>query len=147
MSAWMHKDWVNNKLCFHLLTIIFLRHLEHCTVCVPMTVCKSLASNWLTIMYCINRPIINNKFEDKTCGDGPSLTSMFQDDKHMQALIDSLKVWKILVDTTLNSDTSSGSCLNSKTKSAKHFNQLEVSVSGWIHKFNAVTKLLMAAGN
>jgi len=38
------------------------------------------------------RPIINNKFEDKTCGDGPSLISMFQDDRHLQALVDSVKV-------------------------------------------------------
>ncbi|XP_062576931.1 dynein axonemal heavy chain 6-like isoform X2 [Saccostrea cucullata] len=27
-------------------------------------------------------PIINNKFEEKTCGDGPSLSTMFEDDKH-----------------------------------------------------------------
>ncbi|XP_059155726.1 dynein axonemal heavy chain 6-like isoform X2 [Physella acuta] len=33
------------------------------------------------------RPIINNKFEDKICGDGPSLSVMFEDDKHLQTLI------------------------------------------------------------
>ncbi|XP_041356323.1 dynein heavy chain 6, axonemal-like isoform X2 [Gigantopelta aegis] len=33
------------------------------------------------------RPIINNKFEDKSCGDGPSLSTMFEDDKHLQAII------------------------------------------------------------
>ena len=27
------------------------------------------------------RPIINNKFEEKTCGEGPSLATMFDDDK------------------------------------------------------------------
>lgn len=42
------------------------------------------------------RPIINNKFEEKTCGDGPSLSAMFQDDKHMQALVESIKV--IIID-------------------------------------------------
>ncbi|PVD36438.1 hypothetical protein C0Q70_03422 [Pomacea canaliculata] len=37
------------------------------------------------------RPIINNKFEEKTCGEGPSLTIMFEDDKHLQALILSIR--------------------------------------------------------
>ncbi|XP_056004113.1 dynein axonemal heavy chain 6-like isoform X1 [Ostrea edulis] len=32
-------------------------------------------------------PIINNKFEEKTCGDGPSLATMFEDDKHLQSII------------------------------------------------------------
>ena len=37
------------------------------------------------------RPIINNKFEEKTCGEGPSLSTMFEDDKHMQSLIQNIR--------------------------------------------------------
>ncbi|XP_051785909.1 dynein axonemal heavy chain 6 [Erpetoichthys calabaricus] len=33
------------------------------------------------------QPIINNKVEEKTCGDGPGLATMFEDDKHLQAVI------------------------------------------------------------
>ncbi|ESO94694.1 hypothetical protein LOTGIDRAFT_144909 [Lottia gigantea] len=33
------------------------------------------------------RPIINNKFEEKNVGDGPSLSTMFEDDKHLQTII------------------------------------------------------------
>lgn len=38
------------------------------------------------------RPIINNKIEEKTCGEGPSLSTMFKDDKHLQAIIQQIKV-------------------------------------------------------
>ncbi|XP_055873384.1 dynein axonemal heavy chain 6-like isoform X2 [Biomphalaria glabrata] len=37
------------------------------------------------------RPIINNKFEDKTCGEGPSLSTMFEDDKHLQNIIHKIR--------------------------------------------------------
>ncbi|XP_005111328.3 dynein heavy chain 6, axonemal, partial [Aplysia californica] len=37
------------------------------------------------------RPIINNKFEDKTCGEGPSLGTMFEDDKHLQTIIHNIR--------------------------------------------------------
>ncbi|XP_077994098.1 dynein axonemal heavy chain 6-like [Glandiceps talaboti] len=37
------------------------------------------------------RPIINNKFEEKTCGDGPSLASMFEDDKHLMGIVTNIK--------------------------------------------------------
>ncbi|XP_030047949.1 dynein axonemal heavy chain 6 [Microcaecilia unicolor] len=37
------------------------------------------------------RPIINNKPEEKTCGEGPSLTTMFEDDKHLQFIIRQIK--------------------------------------------------------
>ncbi|CAK8691447.1 unnamed protein product [Clavelina lepadiformis] len=37
------------------------------------------------------RPIINNKFEEKTCGDGPSLSAMFEDDRDLQGLIHRIK--------------------------------------------------------
>ena len=36
--------------------------------------------------------MINNKFEEKTCGDGPSLSTMFSDDKNMQSLIENIQV-------------------------------------------------------
>ncbi|XP_077201567.1 dynein axonemal heavy chain 6 isoform X2 [Paroedura picta] len=32
-------------------------------------------------------PLINNKIEEKTCGEGPSLSIMFKDDKHLQNII------------------------------------------------------------
>ncbi len=38
------------------------------------------------------RPIINNKFEEKSCGEGPSLATMFDDDKHLQGLLHSIRV-------------------------------------------------------
>ena len=37
------------------------------------------------------RPIINNKFEDKTCGEGPSLGTMFDDDKHLNSLMQNIR--------------------------------------------------------
>lgn len=36
--------------------------------------------------------MINNKFEEKTCGEGPSLSAMFEDDRHLQGLIIEIKV-------------------------------------------------------
>ena len=38
------------------------------------------------------RPIINGKFEDKTCGEGPSLATMFDDDRHLQDLVNTIRV-------------------------------------------------------
>uniref|UniRef100_A0A1I8GGQ9 DHC_N2 domain-containing protein n=1 Tax=Macrostomum lignano TaxID=282301 RepID=A0A1I8GGQ9_9PLAT len=37
------------------------------------------------------RPIINNKFEEKTCGDGPSLHAMFEDDRHLSAITQQIR--------------------------------------------------------
>ncbi|XP_066430422.1 dynein axonemal heavy chain 6 isoform X1 [Eleutherodactylus coqui] len=37
------------------------------------------------------QPTINNKLEEKTCGEGPSLRSMFEDDKHLQSLVSQIK--------------------------------------------------------
>ncbi|XP_064645339.1 dynein axonemal heavy chain 6-like [Lineus longissimus] len=37
------------------------------------------------------RPIINNKFEEKSCGDGPSLSTMFEDDRHLQNIIQNIR--------------------------------------------------------
>ncbi|XP_061490002.1 dynein axonemal heavy chain 6 isoform X2 [Rhineura floridana] len=37
------------------------------------------------------RPVINNKIEEKTCGEGPSLAIMFKDDKHLQNIILKIK--------------------------------------------------------
>ena len=42
-------------------------------------------------MFVSNRPIINNPFDEKTCGEGPSLTTMFDDDRHLQGLIQNLR--------------------------------------------------------
>ncbi|KAM6471116.1 dynein axonemal heavy chain 6 [Liasis olivaceus] len=36
-------------------------------------------------------PVINNKIEEKTCGEGPSLAIMFKDDKHLQNIILQIK--------------------------------------------------------
>lgn len=38
------------------------------------------------------QPTINNKTEEKTCGDGPSLASMFEDDKHLHSIVQEIKV-------------------------------------------------------
>ncbi|XP_036606051.1 dynein heavy chain 6, axonemal [Trichosurus vulpecula] len=37
------------------------------------------------------RPIINNKFEEKTCGEGPSLAVVFEDDKYLHSIIFRIK--------------------------------------------------------
>jgi len=36
--------------------------------------------------------MINHKFEEKTCGDGPNLTTMFREDENMQTLIEHITV-------------------------------------------------------
>ncbi|XP_038615472.1 dynein heavy chain 6, axonemal [Tachyglossus aculeatus] len=36
-------------------------------------------------------PYINNKLEEKTCGDGPCLSTVFEDDMHLQSLIQGIK--------------------------------------------------------
>lgn len=41
--------------------------------------------------YVLRRPIINGKMEEKTCGEGPSLISMFDDDTHLQQIIKNIK--------------------------------------------------------
>ena len=46
----------------------------------------------LSCVLVVGRPIINNKFEEKTCGDGPSLATMFEDDKHLQTVIHNIRV-------------------------------------------------------
>ncbi|XP_074141707.1 dynein axonemal heavy chain 6 isoform X2 [Sminthopsis crassicaudata] len=37
------------------------------------------------------RPIINNKLEEKTCGEGPSLSVVFEDDRYLHSLIFKIK--------------------------------------------------------
>ncbi|CAH1788943.1 unnamed protein product, partial [Owenia fusiformis] len=44
-----------------------------------------------TFFDAFTRPIINSKFEEKTCGDGPSLPTMFDDDGHLQQIIQSIR--------------------------------------------------------
>lgn len=38
------------------------------------------------------RPIINGKVEEKTVGEGPSLSTMFEDDRHLQKIIQRIRV-------------------------------------------------------
>ncbi len=52
------------------------------------------------IQYLFVRPIINNKFEEKTCGDGPSLLTMFEDDSHLQGLMQDIRVRISLTNTS-----------------------------------------------
>ncbi|KAG9342632.1 hypothetical protein JZ751_016069 [Albula glossodonta] len=37
------------------------------------------------------QPIIYNKVEEKTCGDGPSMEAILEEDKHLQAVIQNIK--------------------------------------------------------
>lgn len=37
-------------------------------------------------------PNINGKFEEKTCGDGPKLSAMFDDDKQLHSFISCVQV-------------------------------------------------------
>uniref|UniRef100_A0A4X2L0J5 Dynein axonemal heavy chain 6 n=1 Tax=Vombatus ursinus TaxID=29139 RepID=A0A4X2L0J5_VOMUR len=37
------------------------------------------------------RPIVNNKLEEKTCGEGPSLATVFDDDKYLHSIIFKIK--------------------------------------------------------
>uniref|UniRef100_A0A7M4FA16 Dynein axonemal heavy chain 6 n=1 Tax=Crocodylus porosus TaxID=8502 RepID=A0A7M4FA16_CROPO len=37
------------------------------------------------------QPVINNTIEEKTCGEGPSLSTMFKDDRHLQTIIQQIK--------------------------------------------------------
>ncbi|XP_025054886.1 dynein heavy chain 6, axonemal [Alligator sinensis] len=37
------------------------------------------------------QPVINNIIEEKTCGEGPSLSTMFKDDRHLQTIIQQIK--------------------------------------------------------
>lgn len=46
----------------------------------------------IVVLVCIIRPIINGKVEEKTAGEGPSLATMFEDDRHLQGIIQSIKV-------------------------------------------------------
>lgn len=38
-------------------------------------------------------PYINNKLEEKTCGSGPSLSAVFDDDKNFHTIILQIKVY------------------------------------------------------
>uniref|UniRef100_A0A8C4XX85 Dynein axonemal heavy chain 6 n=1 Tax=Gopherus evgoodei TaxID=1825980 RepID=A0A8C4XX85_9SAUR len=55
------------------------------------------------------RPIINKKIEEKTCGEGPSLSTMFKDDKHFALAMGSnicLLSHKIIYDYVYTQDNS-----------------------------------------
>ena len=38
------------------------------------------------------RPMINKNFEEKTCGDGPSLEAIFNDDRYLLGIFCSFKI-------------------------------------------------------
>jgi len=42
-------------------------------------------------------PYINNKMEEKTCGFGPSLSAVFDDDKNFHTIIFQIKVYFLLL--------------------------------------------------
>lgn len=42
-------------------------------------------------------PYINNKFEEKTCGFGPSLSAVLDDDKNFHTIILQIKVYLLLL--------------------------------------------------
>lgn len=42
-------------------------------------------------MIFFTRPVINGKIEEKTCGDGPSLMNMFDDDAYLRDIIQKIK--------------------------------------------------------
>lgn len=42
-------------------------------------------------------PYINNKLEEKTCGFGPSLSAVFDDDKNFHTIIFQIKVYFLLL--------------------------------------------------
>ena len=46
------------------------------------------------------RPYINNKLEEKTCGFGPSLSAVFDDDKNFHTIILQIKVHLLLLKLT-----------------------------------------------
>lgn len=43
------------------------------------------------------RPYINNKLEEKTCGFGPSLSAVFDDDKNFHTIVLQIKVHLLLL--------------------------------------------------
>ena len=45
-----------------------------------------------TIELHIYRPLINQIFEEKTCGQGPSLMAVFDDDTQLQELSEKIQV-------------------------------------------------------
>lgn len=43
-------------------------------------------------VYVNSRPLINSKVEEKTCGEGPSLECIFEDDAHLSGLCQNIQV-------------------------------------------------------
>ena len=57
------------------------------------------ALQWPFLLWLVlspTRPFINGKIEEKTAGDGPSLATMFEDDRHLQGIIQNIKVCRFL---------------------------------------------------
>uniref|UniRef100_A0A6I8NU96 Dynein axonemal heavy chain 6 n=1 Tax=Ornithorhynchus anatinus TaxID=9258 RepID=A0A6I8NU96_ORNAN len=61
-----------------------IRHYQETVLAVPNLVSDSYFDSFTS-------PYINNKLEEKTCGDGPSLATVFEDDMHLQSLIQGIK--------------------------------------------------------
>jgi len=55
------------------------------------------------VLFC--RPVVNQKHELKTCGNGPSLMTMFDDDKNMQTLINDVDVSSRCINLLSSVDT------------------------------------------
>lgn len=47
-------------------------------------------------------PFINKKVEEKTCGPGPSLSAVFEDDRNFLTIIQQIKVESLLLKTVLS---------------------------------------------
>ena len=65
-------------------------HGTYVKLCAHVRECRQF-DNYMLLNHC-NRPLINGKLEDKSCGDGPSLDSIFEDDVHLQQLIEGILV-------------------------------------------------------
>lgn len=66
--------------CLHKL----LHRFKDCTLAVPNLVPDA-------DFHSFTRPLINQKFEEKTCGQGPSLVAVFDDDTQLQELADKIQ--------------------------------------------------------
>ena len=76
----------------HFLSDVF----EAVAVAVAVLVAEALQWQFLLWLVLSPRPFINGKIEEKTAGDGPSLATMFEDDRHLQGIIQNIKVCRFL---------------------------------------------------
>ena len=67
------------------------KNYENSEKCFPSKLIMVLM--WLQLsVSTTNRPLINQKFEEKTCGQGPSLVAVFDDDTQLQELSNKIQV-------------------------------------------------------